>query len=142
MTTADLYQHSKAYMESEIAIIHLFVGEINSIGNTVGFHLESNLAAGVSQIKPGTKTPPDSHNVYEGKIIVHNVDRDKKSTFFPEDWSPIKVLDEIEQAYNKKIQILGSQYEGETLSGLILTFYLNSSAANGKVRTVYPQYRL
>lgn len=111
------------------SINHIFVGEINEKGKLVGFHYEG-LYGNTAEIIPWTKTLPDKHGVYEAKIMKNIM-----SSFFPKEWSPQRVINEINSAFENKKQVSyfrNNVYEGLS-SGIQIRMYINK-----KILSAFP----
>ncbi len=74
------------------ALNHIFEGE-NIKGQAVGFHYE-----GMPNSKGkivGNVDPPNEYGVYRANVEVDGTLKKAKTTFFPKDWTPQQVIDEI-----------------------------------------------
>lgn len=117
-------------------LTHIFHGEINSIGRAVGVHHIRAIKDGTAKIVQGSKISvgPPGKGIYKAKVSVKNdsgifiIKKDSKgndlySTFFPDDWDELEVMNKIAEANdNVKIVITNTsnKYEfiGETSDGL------------------------
>ncbi|MEW4286197.1 T7SS effector LXG polymorphic toxin [Priestia koreensis] len=142
--SAELYHSTMMLMSRSSAsqspvtghtVEHVFHGQINSIGNAVGYHHESMMGGGEIL---RMLTPPNSRGIYKAEIAVHGKRKDAPSTFFPKDWDRVQVLNAINEAYeNKRILNRRSRYyEGTTSEGLKIRMYLDNQ---GKIKTAFPR---
>jgi hypothetical protein len=126
---------------------HVFNGEINSSGRSVGFHHEgiehSNLDSRVTRII----SPPNAKGVYEATVEEFNsttqewVPKIAKSTMFPKAWSRQQIIGEIRSAYNNQIPVSGpaAKWAGWSSRGLKIQGYLDLGAVDS-INTAYPVY--
>jgi hypothetical protein len=71
--------------------------------------------------------------------MIEGVKKDRRSTFFPKDWTDKQVESAIGEAYkNRKPDREPSFYTGQTSSGVEVEMQLNS---NGQIHTAYPVYK-
>lgn len=120
---------------------HIFHGDVDpKRGKATGWHYEpSGDKAKGTQVIDGTRSPPDPHGVYEGNVMIEGVKKDRRSTFFPKDWTDKQVESAIGEAYkNRKPDREPSFYTGQTSSGVEVEMQLNS---NGQIHTAYPVYK-
>lgn len=64
----------------------------------------------------------------KGKI-VGNVDgtlKKAKTTFFPKDWTPQQVIDEINIAFNNKVVYKNNRYRGTASTGMTIEFVIKN----------------
>lgn len=123
------------------SINHIFVGEINEKGKLVGSHYEG-LYGNTAEIIPWTKTLPDKHGVYEAKIMK-NINGELKvknimSSFFPKEWSPQRVINEINSAFENKVPINKTkpfEFDGLSNSGIKIKMHLNKYF---QIKSAYP----
>ncbi|MBT2217983.1 EndoU domain-containing protein [Virgibacillus dakarensis] len=113
---------------------HLFLGEMNKRNKAVGYHHESMMGG---KIVPGTKTLPDKNGVYEANVIIEGTKKLAPSSFFPEDWNRVKVIEAVGEAYLNKKHIKRNFYSGTTSSGIEVLMYLNK---DGSIATAFPRY--
>ncbi len=121
------------------AIEHIFEGQINGEGEAVGYHYEGFPSA-KGEIIPGTRTQPNKYGAYEGAVRVNGISKtanDGKSTFYPSNWTPQVVVNEINQAYNNKRNTVGNTYIGNASNGMQIMMYINN---NGKIISAFPIY--
>ncbi|MGR3206665.1 T7SS effector LXG polymorphic toxin [Bacillus glycinifermentans] len=118
---------------SSNALNHIFDGEIVK-GNAVGFHYEG-LPNSKGKII-GHVDPPNKQGVYRAKIEVDGVPKQAKSTFFPKDWTPQQIIDEINEAFNNKVVFKNNRYRGTTESGINIEIIMKK----GKIVSAYPVY--
>ncbi len=119
---------------------HVFRGEVNSkSGRSTGWHYEpTGDPSKGTHILEGTRSPSDSHGVYEGNVAIDGVKKDARSTFFPKDWTEKQVESAIEEAYrNRKPEVRSGSYQGETSSGMKLELRLDGK---GRIESAYPIY--
>ena len=120
---------------------HIFHGEVNpKDGVARGWHYEpSGDKAKGTYVVEGTKSPPDSHGVYEGNVMIDGVKKDRRSTFFPKDWTEKQVESAIEEAYkSRKPDREPGIYTGQTSSGVEVEMQLTNK---GQIHTAYPLYK-
>ena len=120
---------------------HIFHGEVNpKDGAARGWHYEpSGDKAKGTYIVEGTRSPLDEHGVYAGNVMVEGVKKDRRSTFFPKDWTEKQVETAIEEAYKaRKPDREPSFYTGQTSSGVEVEMQLNNK---GQIHTAYPIYK-
>ncbi|MGG2015347.1 EndoU domain-containing protein [Bacillus sp. S10(2024)] len=116
---------------------HILEGEINSIGKAVGYHTEV-LENTPGKIVAGTERTVNNQGVYKAKVEVNRVPKTANrgySTFSPKDWSPQKIVDNINEAYNNRTYDYGNTYSGIGSDGIEITMYLDS---NGKILSAFP----
>ena len=120
---------------------HIFKGEINDKrGKATGWHYEptGNKEKGTYVLEE-TRSPPDPHGVYEGNVMIDGVKKDRRSTFFPKDWTEKQVESAIEEAYKaRKPDREPGIYTGQTASGVEVEMQLTN---NGQIHTAYPLYK-
>ena len=136
-TQADLKDLKNTKNFTRSAIPHIFLGEINSRGAGAGYHYEG-IEDSPGTVIEGTRSKPDSHGVYSGKVMVDGVKKTGNkgySTFFPTYMTPQDVVDAINQAYENAERIGNDLYAGITDDGIEIDMYLTSK---GKITTAYP----
>ena len=136
-TQADLKDLKNTKNFTRSAIPHIFLGEINSRGVGAGYHYEG-IEDSPGTVIEGTRSKPDSHGVYSGKVMVDGVKKTGNkgySTFFPIYMTPQDVVDAINQAYENAERIGNDLYAGITDDGIEIDMYLTSK---GKITTAYP----
>ena len=79
-------------------------------------------------------TRQDINGVYEANVFIQGVKKKAKSTFFPRNWSPQKVVNSINEACRNKIHRQGNLYEGSS-EGIRIWIYLDES---GKIKSAHP----
>ncbi|PEM71340.1 cytosolic protein [Bacillus pseudomycoides] len=117
---------------------HILEGEINGIGKAVGYHTEV-LENTPGKIVVGTERTVNNQGVYKAKVEVNGVPKTANrgySTFFPKDWSPQKIVDNINEAYNNKRHVTDNTYKGVGLDGIEIIMYI---ADNGKIISAFPK---
>jgi len=120
---------------------HIFRGDVNpKDGVARGWHYEptGDQSKG-THILEGTRSPPDSHGVYEGNVAIDGVQKGARSTFFPKDWTAKQVESAIEESYQTRVpeRQLGL-YKGTTSTGMEVYMAVDSK---GKIGTAYPEYK-
>ena len=122
---------------TENALNHIFDGEINRKGEATGFHYEG-IEGSSGSVIPGTRTEPNAKGVYHGNVKVNGVSKRGFSTFFPRAWSPQKIVDSINQAYENRTFEEGSRntYTGINSNGVTITMFINR---NGKIISAFPK---
>ena len=120
---------------------HIFRGDVNpKDGVARGWHYEptGDKAKG-TYVVDGTKSPIDSHGVYEGNVMIDGVKKERRSTFFPKDWTEQQVESAIEEAYkNRSPRQRGGEYRGNTTGGMDITLRLDGK---GNLESAYPVYK-
>ena len=105
---------------------HIFYG--NSRG---GLHYNGLSGANGEVVK--IEKVADNYGVYEATISING--KLKRSTFFPDEWTPEQVLDVIDEAYRKGSTNLKNQKIYTFESGITIELNLDST---GKIRSAYP----
>jgi hypothetical protein len=126
---------------------HIFRGEINSVGAASGVHHISAIRAGTTRIVEGT-VEPMANGFYKATVEVADgtggwvrktID---KSTFFPDAWDEVKVMQEIQSAANNRVgnfveNIASKQsYFGTSTSGHRI-FIVRTPPYNNNISTAY-----
>lgn len=115
---------------------HIFKGNLSKKGDAKGFH--SIVIGSESKVIKIIK-PADKYGVYVANVEVNGVTKKGISTMFPDNWSPQKIIDEVNIAYSKRKPIAGKNslyFSGETSNGMKIEMQIK----NGKIQTAYPQY--
>ena len=119
---------------------HIFEGEVNPKREKAsGWHYEptGSKERGTYVIEE-TRSPPDAHGVYESNVVIEGVKKDRRSTFFPKDWTKKQVETAIDDAYrNRKPEPRSGEFRGTTASGMDITLRLDGK---GKPESAYPVY--
>jgi hypothetical protein len=79
---------------------HIFEGEVNpKRGKATGWHYEptGNREMGTYVIE-GTRSPPDENGVYAANVMIEGTKKDRRSTFFPKEWTKEQVSSAIGEA--------------------------------------------
>lgn len=127
-------QNTQHFLKSAIA--HIFEGEINRNNQAVGYHYEGVPTAKAKVIE-NTRSKNDKNNVYRAKITIDGKEKNAFSSFFPKEWSPQKVVDTINEAYNNRELQSGNIYNGKTKSGVTVQMYLTDDY---KIISAFPLY--
>lgn len=137
----DIQELSQIGNFTEGALNHIFKGEINRKGKLVGYHYEK-LQGETAEVISGTRTHPNKFGVYEGRVRKRQngttIEKKAASTFFPEHWSPQRVVNEVNEAYRNKANVPGLQsnvYEHTNTSGVKIRMFLDE---NGKIKSAFP----
>lgn len=123
------------------ALEHIFFGEINRKNMVVGYHYEG-LPEAKAHVAEGSRTEPDSHGVYIGKVYIGTQVKEVNrgySSFYPLRWSPQQVVDAINYAYERRERIGQALYMGISEEGVPIQFYLHEKTK--KIMTAYPVYK-
>uniref|UniRef100_UPI0015548245 EndoU domain-containing protein n=1 Tax=Saccharibacillus deserti TaxID=1634444 RepID=UPI0015548245 len=115
------------------ALNHIFEGEVLK-GEAVGFHYE-----GIPNSRGriiGNIDSPNTYGVYRANIEVDGILKNAKTTFFPKDWTPQQVVDEINTAFNNSVVYKNNRYRGFASTGMEIEFILKK----GKITSAYPLY--
>ncbi|MGR6856879.1 T7SS effector LXG polymorphic toxin [Bacillus halotolerans] len=115
------------------ALNHIFDGEIVK-DKAVGFHYEGLSKSHGKVI--GNVDPPNKYGVYRANIEVNGVTKKAKSTFFPREWTPQQVINEINLAFDNKVLYKNNRYRGTASNGMTIEIIVK----NGKVVSAYPVY--
>ncbi|WP_427340823.1 EndoU domain-containing protein [Caloranaerobacter sp. DY30410] len=111
---------------------HIFHGNINGRGLPSGYH-HANI---MSKAKLSNISAPDKFGVYKATIEMNG--ETKFSTFFPDSWNRVDVVDAIKDARSTVNNFSGAGwYTGETGAGMKIKMWLNDS---GLVDTAFPLY--
>ncbi|MCL1494876.1 MAG: EndoU domain-containing protein [Pseudanabaena sp. Salubria-1] len=103
--------------------VHIFQGEINRRGLAVGYHHRPNGKDSNNARMVKLTGLPNRQGIYIGRVEIRNpangqwVSKLSSSTFFPDQWSQVKVLSEIQSAFassNKSKE----PWQGTSPSGL------------------------
>src|SRR5699024_5721933 len=111
----------------ESALPHILEGELNRKGQAVGFHY-AELPTRKGEIIEDSETEEDEQGIYEAKVSVSEVEKTSnngRSTFFPDGWHSLDVVDAIDEVYKIKDFISCNTYEGMTEEGNIVRINLN-----------------
>jgi SPP1 gp7 family putative phage head morphogenesis protein len=121
---------------SKERVQHILEGNINKKGFAGGYHLENIPTAKGKVI--GKKTKEDKNGIYKAKIEIDGIEKRDQSSFFPKEWTPQKVIDSINEAYNNKVAIntANTKFRGVSKSGIKIEMYI----INGKITTAFPKY--
>ncbi|MEY8350918.1 WXG100 family type VII secretion target [Bacillus cereus] len=122
------------------ALKHILEGEINSRGEAVGYHTEI-LENTAGKTIPGTERRINDYGAYKAQVEVNGIPKGANggySTFFPKDWHPQRIIDNINEAYNNKTHMGGNTniYEGTGIDGLPIRLFIDS---NGKIISAFPR---
>ena len=89
-------------------------------------------------IVEGTRSPLDEHGVYAGNVMVEGVKKDRRSTFFPKDWTEKQVESAIEEAYKaRKPEPKSGVFRGTLPDGMEIELRLDGKR---RVESAYPVY--
>lgn len=124
------------------ALEHVLEGEVNSRGKAVGYHYEG-FPTSKGEVIEGTKSKLNEDGIYTAKVKVDGVDKTSnggKSSFFPEDWSAQDVVDRINETYESKVFVKGTDntYRGETKDGVVIEMYIDTKT--DKIISAFPVY--
>ena len=138
---------------SNVRMDHILTGEVKGPRASGWHHRPSGI--------PGTHTvlytgPKDKNGVYEAVVAIKNDrsplgnqwkkkgsqnDINNKHTFFPDNWSPVRIETEIRSAYTNFLsngaQTQGGWWIGKSPSGVTINGKINS---NGLVETAFPLF--
>lgn len=121
---------------------HLFEGEINKAGKAVGVHSNAAIAGGTAKLTSPKKMLADPPGIYEAKVAVKKangswVDKNAKSTFFPDSWSQQKIKEEVSGAFKNSTIAPNGKWKGVSPSGVKIEGYTDS---HGNIATAFPVY--
>ena len=118
---------------------HIFSGTVNKKGKATGYHY-SRVEDSAGSIIEGTRSRKDKKGVFTAKVEVDGVKKDGFSSFYPESWTPQKVVDAINEAYDDAMKNpknpKGSLWIGHS-GNLEIHMYLDE---HKKILTAYPVY--
>ena len=138
-TMADIKKLKNTEHFAKNTLEHIFDGTINGKGKATGYHY-TKVTDSKGKIIEGTRSDTDENGVFTGKVEVSGIKKNGFSSFFPESWTPQKVVDAINTAYNDAINNpenpKGSLWIGYC-GDLEIDMYLDS---NKKITTAYPVY--
>jgi hypothetical protein len=115
---------------------HILFGNINGSGRATGYHHKTSSPIGeIEDIIRG----PNGYGFYEAKVKVNGIAKNQPSTMFPDNWSPQKIVDEVNSAFTNKKFISGSTntFEGIASNGMKIQMFIDS---NGKIISAFPVY--
>ena len=84
----------------------------------------------------------DANGIYSARIEQYNkntgkwIGKEVETNFFPDRWSVHQLFHECAHAYMNKKHISDKKFEGKTLSGILITFFIDEQ---GKILTFYPE---
>ncbi|WHY30068.1 EndoU domain-containing protein [Bacillus wiedmannii] len=116
---------------------HILEGEINWRGDAMGYHTEV-LENTPGKIISGTEEILNDQGIYKARVEVNGIPKTGNrgfSTFFPKDWSPQKIVDNINEAYNNRTYEFGNTYSGIGSEGIRISMYIDG---NGKIISAFP----
>ena len=137
-TMSDIYKLSNTDYFADGTLEHIFDGTINKSGKATGYHY-TMVTDSKGSIIEGTRSEPDENGVFTAKVTVSGKKKDGFSSFYPESWSPQKVVNAINTAYNEAIDEnnrSGSLWIGH-YGDIEIDMYLDN---NMKITTAYPVY--
>jgi hypothetical protein len=125
---------------------HILRGEINGAGKATGVHSISAVDLGTAR-QVGTKID-GPNGLYKVKVEVKDahgnwiakISNDGYSTFFPDDWNQIKVMENIAHAHHTASKVPGTSntYYGFSIDGSIeIRMFLKS---DGTVISAFPKF--
>lgn len=123
---------------SHKAVNHIFLGEVKLDGNKAsahGFHY-AQIRNNGNSIARKHLTRTNSNGVYRGNVTIRGVKKNAFSTFFPREWSPQQIVNEINFAYANRQQN-GKHAVGMSRSGIKITFQLNKK---DQIVSAYPEF--
>ena len=128
-------QHTEKFRPNTLK--HILEGEINWRGDAMGYHTEV-LENTPGKIISGTEEILNDQGIYKARVEVNRIPKTGNrgfSTFFPKDWSPQKIVDNINEAYNNRTYEFGNTYSGIGLEGIRISMYIDG---NGKIISAFP----
>lgn len=139
---AILNQLENAHIFTKEALNHIFRGEVNERGALKGYHHEG-IRGETARVIPNTKTTPDKNGVYWGGVEkIHHGNRLVKeggSSFFPKEWSPQRVVNEINHARLNATPTNPNRptvLEGLSSTGMTIRIVIHKKT--GKIKNAYP----
>ncbi|MBP1863484.1 hypothetical protein BD780_000807 [Clostridium tetanomorphum] len=116
---------------SKNALEHIFHGNINGKGLPSGYHKPSIMSkATISNISSS-----DKFGVYKGMVEMNG--KTKFSTFFPDSWNRVNIINSIKEVHEGIQFNKAGWYTGKTSSGMPIKMWLNEK---GLVDTAFPVY--
>ncbi|MED1021913.1 EndoU domain-containing protein [Bacillus mycoides] len=128
-------QHTEKFRPNTLK--HILEGEINWRGDAMGYHTEV-LENTPGKIISGTEEILNDQGIYKARVEVNGTPKTGNrgfSTFFPKDWSPQKIVDNINEAYNNRTYEFGNTYSGIGSEGIRISMYIDG---NGKIISAFP----
>ncbi|EEM97740.1 Hypothetical cytosolic protein [Bacillus thuringiensis IBL 200] len=128
-------QHTEKFRPNTLK--HILEGEINWRGDAMGYHTEV-LENTPGKIISGTEEILNDQGIYKARVEVNGTPKTGNrgfSTFFPKDWSPQKIVDNINEAYNNRTYEFGNTYSGIGPEGIRISMYIDG---NGKIISAFP----
>lgn len=124
------------------ALNHIFKGEINAEGKLKGYHHEG-IRGDTARIIPHSRSAPDKNGVYRGGVEKEHhgqrLVKDGGSTFFPKEWTPQKVVNEINHARLNAVPTNPNRptvLEGVSSTGMTIRIVVHKKT--GKIKNAYP----
>ena len=127
-------QHTEKFRPNTLK--HILEGEINWRGDAMGYHTEV-LENTPGKIISGTEEILNDQGIYKARVEVNGTPKTGNrgfSTFFPKDWSPQKIVDNINEAYNNRTYEFGNTYSGIGSEGIRISMYIDG---NGKIISAF-----
>lgn len=109
----DLFDLHKTLFKNTDDEVHILLGNIKN-GKAGGVHHKSAIDSGSARVRPGTtKSKPNQHGVYEAHIDIKDasgnyIPKTEVSTFFPDSWSEMQTLENIQHAWENSTKVVGS----------------------------------
>lgn len=141
----DLFEFYKFMFRNPDDVAHILRGKVNSVGLGSGCHHKSAFDMGTARIRPGSvTTPPNQHGVYEAFVDVKDAAGEYRpktlaSTFFPDDWDQMKIMENITHAWENYIPVPGTSntFKGFSIDGNIeIHMYLRP---DGSIQSAFPK---
>lgn len=111
--------------------------------NVSGYH--SNIITGIPTIDPSTIIVNPVTGVYKAKVInpisgtVKGVNQGY-STFFPDNWTAQQKVDAMNEAFNNKTKVPGTDnvYQGTSKEGILIEMYIDKKT--NEVISSFPKF--
>ena len=125
---------------SQDSSVHLIDGEINRRGKAVGGHYRHspNIRIIEEWVDPVTGMDTARIEIFDPETETF-IPKDADTTLFPRDWTPDRIIAEVQSAFGNSVGKRGNQWEGVSASGIrIRGYYRNSSSPGPGWSSAYP----
>ncbi|PHQ69960.1 MAG: hypothetical protein COB93_06665 [Sneathiella sp.] len=127
--------------DPSLNITHIFMGDINSRGKPVGFHVAPKTDGYPHARIKQTLSGPNKAGVYTAMIEIFDPEtsrwKEKFSSIFPEKLTKQQIIDAILSAFKNNRLPQGAKWQGRSGRGFLIEGY---TLKNGTVNTAYPIY--
>ena len=125
---------------SQDSSVHLIDGEINRRGKAVGGHYRHspNIRIIEEWVDPVTGMDTARIEIFDPETETF-IPKNADTTLFPRDWTPDRIIAEVQSAFGNSVGKRGNQWEGVSASGIrIRGYYRNSSSPGPGWSSAYP----